>query len=429
MDKKVRKRMLCGVLAAALLLSGCGRDTSKKDSVSAAAVKTADALEIRNDGVIRSHLENNRNLNIQRTDRNVDTFRFYVENTEAMAGFASGGLTTDYQESIQRVMDVAFSSFANLEIHMLACPDGTDEPEWEEADLNEKMTRKVQNAAFYSDVEMPSSSPLAALAWEPESPFQENALTVLVSSFIEPGNDLNVLAEQIQGYFDKYENSAVCLMGITSRFQGDYYVIPYSVYTYGDHGVRTLIDKRVTKSAQAGGSSLVVGVDQVDGNPVIIAMSIGETTGVDFGDAGYESRINVEAVDPFRDVIVSELYQEIQGKHVVCQAPGNFSGELSRFSEMKLDENGILSFSPAVIAESMKAKDNGNIENGTDNSTSSGNTESTPDGEHADDATKLSTIADLEKLRNNSNGHFVLTQDISLGRQIAAALRLLRFCG
>lgn len=25
MDKKVRKRMLCGVLAAALLLSGCGR--------------------------------------------------------------------------------------------------------------------------------------------------------------------------------------------------------------------------------------------------------------------------------------------------------------------------------------------------------------------------------------------------------------------
>ena len=189
----------------------------------------------------------------------------------------------------------------------------------------------------------------------------------------------------------------------------------YSVYTYGDHGVRTLIDKRVTKSAQAGGSSLVVGVDQVDGNPVIIAMSIGETTGVDFGDAGYESRINVEAVDPFRDVIVSELYQEIQGKHVVCQAPGNFSGELSRFSEMKLDENGILSFSPAVIAESMKAKDNGNIENGTDNSTSNGNTESTPDGEHADDATKLSTIADLEKLRNNSNGHFVLTQDISLG--------------
>lgn len=38
MDKKVRKRMLCGVLAAALLLSGCGRvrsagggrDTSKR---------------------------------------------------------------------------------------------------------------------------------------------------------------------------------------------------------------------------------------------------------------------------------------------------------------------------------------------------------------------------------------------------------------
>ena len=245
MDKKVRKRMLCGVLAAALLLSGCGRvrsagggrDTSKKDSVSAAAVKTADALEIRNDGVIRSHLENNRNLNIQRTDRNVDTFRFYVENTEAMAGFASGGLTTDYQESIQRVMDVAFSSFANLEIHMLACPDGTDEPEWEEADLNEKMTRKVQNAAFYSDVKMPSSSPLAALAWEPESPFQENALTVLVSSFIEPGNDLNVLAEQIQGYFDKYENSAVCLMGITSRFQGDYYVIPY-----GDQSACRIVD-------------------------------------------------------------------------------------------------------------------------------------------------------------------------------------------
>ncbi|HBK26507.1 MAG TPA: hypothetical protein DDY90_07310 [Clostridiales bacterium] len=242
MDKKVRKRMLCGMLAAVLFLSGCGRarsggrGTSRSDTAKA-AVKTADALEIRNDGVIRSHLENNRSLNIHRTDRNADTFRLYVENTEAMAGFASGGLTTDYQESIQRVMDVAFGSFAELEIHMLACPDGTDEPEWAEAELNEKMTRRVQNTAFYSEVKMPGSSPLAALAWEPESPFQENALTVLVSSFIEPGNDLNVLAEQIQEYFDKYENSAACLMGITSRFQGDYYVIPY-----GDQPACRIVD-------------------------------------------------------------------------------------------------------------------------------------------------------------------------------------------
>ncbi len=243
MDKKVRKRMLCGMLAAVLFLSGCGRarsggsrSTSRSDTAKA-AVKTADALEIRNDGVIRSHLENNRNLNIHRTDRSADTFRLYVENTEAMAGFASGGLTTDYQESIQRVMDVAFGSFADLDIHMLACPDGTDEPEWEEAELNEKMTRKVQNAAFYSAVKMPESSPLAALAWESEAPFQENALTVLISSFIEPGNDLNVLAEQIKEYFDEYENSAACLMGITSRFQGDYYVIPY-----GDQPACRIVD-------------------------------------------------------------------------------------------------------------------------------------------------------------------------------------------
>ena len=189
----------------------------------------------------------------------------------------------------------------------------------------------------------------------------------------------------------------------------------YRVFTYGDNGIETLIDQRITKSEQAAGNTLVVGVDKVDGKPVIVAMSVGETTGVYFGDDGYESRINVEAVDPFRDVTVSELYQEIQGKRVVSQTPSDFSEELSRYSEMKLDEYGVLSFSPAVIAQRTKVKDNGYIKNNTDDSAASGNMETTADSGYAGCVTELSTAADLEKLRSNPNGHFVLTQDISLG--------------
>ena len=235
MRKKVGRRVFCGILAAVTLLSGCGgrqqasggREKSQAESGGAATVKTADALEIRSDSVIQSHLDDNKKLDIRRMDREAQAFRLYVENTEAMAGFASGDVTTNYQESVQRIMDVAFNNFSELELHMLAYPDGSEELEWAEVDLYEKSTRKMQDAAFYSDVTMPSSSPLAALAWESEEPFQENALTVLVSSFIEPGNDLNALSDQIQDYFDKFENSAVCLMGITSQFKGDFYVIPY----------------------------------------------------------------------------------------------------------------------------------------------------------------------------------------------------------
>ena len=171
----------------------------------------------------------------------------------------------------------------------------------------------------------------------------------------------------------------------------------YSVYTYRAGKVKTLISKRVTRAEQAAGNYLVVGADKVDGKPVVVTMYTGETTGVNFGDPGYEGEIYVEAVDPFADKVLATLSQQFRGESILSQTPSNFYNEISRFSAMTLDENGVLTFSPAVIAQSIP----------------DANTENTGSGGNSG-YIELSTAADLEKLRTNPNGNFVLVQDITV---------------
>ena len=127
----------------------------------------------------------------------------------------------------------------------------------------------------------------------------------------------------------------------------------YSVYTYGDNGVEALITERVTPLSPASGCWITIGVGHVDGIPRLVAMYKGETTGNFFGDSDYEAGIDVQAVDPFSDVMLSELHQEIRGSTIVSESPKDFSKEVQRYEELKLDENGVLSFSPTVYAQIM----------------------------------------------------------------------------
>ena len=226
-----QKRICCAVLSVLMLLSGCGRRqtsgggrASQKSSGNAPVVRAAESLEVRKDGVIQSHLDNNRNLNTQRVERQADTFHLYIENTETMEGFVSPKVTTSFQESIQRLMDVSYNGFTKMDARMLVYADDIGELEWEKTELNKKFVRKMLDKSFYSGNTLPDVSPLAALTWESPSPFEANALTVIVSDFVEPGNDLSALALEIEAYFDKYENSAACVMGITSSFEGTFHV-------------------------------------------------------------------------------------------------------------------------------------------------------------------------------------------------------------
>lgn len=237
MKKTLTGRILCGLLSVTLLLSGCGRrssgggNNSGKTSGADAVVHAASSLEIRQDPVIQAHLENNRNISTERQEHHADTFHLYIENTESMAGFVSDNTTTEFQEGLQSLMDVAYSNFENINAHMLTYSQEYEELEWEEAELDKKLLRKMQTPEFYEGNPMPEISALEDLSWGKKSAFEAKGVTVLVSNFVEPGNDLNALVVGIESYFDEYPNTAACIMAVTSRFKGELHV-PYDGGTY-----------------------------------------------------------------------------------------------------------------------------------------------------------------------------------------------------
>ena len=66
----------------------------------------------------------------------------------------------------------------------------------------------------------------------------------------------------------------------------------FSVYTYGESGLQTLISDWPTRCVIAGGNDLVIGADSRDGQPVVVALYRGETTSANFGDVGYEGGVD-----------------------------------------------------------------------------------------------------------------------------------------
>lgn len=267
MNRTHRKRLACAVLASLMLLTGCGRRASsggdgstQKESGTATVIRPASNLELRNDPVIQSHLENNRNLDITRNTREATNFHFYIENTETMMGFAATSARNNFKEGVQSLLDVARNSFSDLDAHSLVYSNAEAALLWEEADLNDRFVRKLQTKSFY-DKPVAEISALDELVWE-SCAYDEYGVTAIVSNFVEPGNNLNALSVAIETYFDKYENSAACVMGITSWFEGDFHIpfdggnnltyritsfssnVPYYIVMFGpEASVRQTVEK------------------------------------------------------------------------------------------------------------------------------------------------------------------------------------------
>lgn len=233
MKRQARKRLLCGMLSTIMLLTGCAQrgvpaseeSPSKGGTNSVSAVSAAD-LNIRRDSVIQGHLENNRNIVTQRVDREAKEFCLYVENSKMMEGFipGAGSASSAYQETVQSLKDVISNGgFQEKEAYVLSSVSKGEEPEWKSADLDATLNR-MHRRDLYAGVEVPEVSPLEVM----EHPFGENLLTVIVTNLMEPNNDLNAIVGRIRSYFDKYENSAACLMEISSEFEGTYYIPSYA---------------------------------------------------------------------------------------------------------------------------------------------------------------------------------------------------------
>lgn len=357
MNKVYRRRFFCVVLSALMLLSGCGRrgasggdGTSQKTSGAASPVKVASNLEIRNDGVIQSHLNNNRNLSTERIERQADTFHFYIENTETMEGFVSASVTTDYQESIQRLMDVAYSSFGKMDAHMLVYSDDIEELEWERTELDKKFIRKLQTQALYAGNALPEVSPLEALTWEAESPFEENGLTVIVSNFVEPGNDLNALAVEIESYFDKYENSSACLMGITSHFEGNFHV-PYD-----------------------GGKNTTYCINDFSGDAPFYMVMVGPETAVRETAQNLADRLQTKGIMPAYSIYSNNVYAQILAEPLTFDVIGDLKSKKApsyiirsyNTGELYEDDAGNAYFSSSLgRVETLDSSTSGNISTST----------------------------------------------------------------
>ena len=139
---------------------------------------------------------------------------------------------------------------------------------------------------------------------------------------------------------------------IYDEFEGPIYA--YSVYTYGESGLQTLISNRPTLGIVAAGCNLVIGADQMDGQPVVVVLSSDGGTGDSFGDEGYTCYIHVEAVNPFTGQCLEKLDQEIQGFRAIDCSGGSISERVGHYTYLTLDENGILTF-PQVQAATPSA--------------------------------------------------------------------------
>lgn len=124
----------------------------------------------------------------------------------------------------------------------------------------------------------------------------------------------------------------------------------FSVYTYGESGLQTLISDWPTRCVIAGGNDLVIGADRRDGQSVVVALYRGETTSANFSDVGYEGEIHVEAVNPFTGQLLEELDQEMMGGNTIYHSDGELSEKVSHYTYLTLDENGILTFPRAQAA-------------------------------------------------------------------------------
>ena len=162
--------------------------------------------------------------------------------------------------------------------------------------------------------------------------------------------DGNGIPELILATYVTYETAGLQWEGreIYDEFEGPIYA--YSVYTYGESGLRTLISERPTLGIVAAGCDLIIGADQMDGQPVVVVLSTDGGTGDSFGDEMYTCYIHAEAVNPFTGQCLEKLDQEIRGSRAIDRSGGNLPERVSHYTYLTLDENGILTFPQAQAA-------------------------------------------------------------------------------
>lgn len=178
--------------------------------------QTATTWSPETDPVIREHIAALKGLKEEKTIRRASHLDLYVENTEAMAGFLSSNGITEYVQSVQALFDAMDGSYSSTAHYLI---NGSSGLHWISSAVNNAFRQDVQSLAFYKDNLFPEESALGQL-FENATPFAEDSLTLIVSGFVEPRFDLSPLSRGIEQYFGNYPDSAACIVGIHSGFNG-----------------------------------------------------------------------------------------------------------------------------------------------------------------------------------------------------------------
>lgn len=225
------KYAVSGLLLLSMLLTGCaGERTGNPGSSMAdgngistqesAAAPADGSWSLESDSAVVAHAEHNDRLKEKKAPRIAEKFALYVENTEGMAGFVPPNSSTGYVESIQAIFDTVNRDY-EMSANYLTRTGGAGELTWTNAAMDDGFKYDLLSTKFYENNVLTNPGPLANLFRDGATPFEEDSLTMLVSNFAEPGFNLTPLSKGIELYFDNYEQSAACVIGVSSDFRGD----------------------------------------------------------------------------------------------------------------------------------------------------------------------------------------------------------------
>ncbi len=238
---KMFKQLICMILAAAIVLSFSGCSMERPDRPTRTTDETLERTETvqtepdeeqtesspgnrdnsflwsaETDSIVCEHMEGLRALKAEKIARKATNLDLYVENTEAMVGFLPPNVTTEYTQSVRALFDAVTDAYSTTAHYLVG---GSSQLHWVSGPMDDAFRRDVQSLSFYQDNTFTSDSPLGKL-FQGTTPFEENNLTLIVTSFKEPGFDLNPLSRGIEKYFRSFTDSAACIVAFQSDFNG-----------------------------------------------------------------------------------------------------------------------------------------------------------------------------------------------------------------
>lgn len=314
------KRMIGLLLLAALLLgmAGCSMERTGTSRSSAARTtnapeeienQIADATEAtegrrenttwsaETDPVIQEHIAALSALKEEKPTRRASHLELYVENTEAMAGFLPSSGITEYLQSVQALFDAMDGNYSSTAHYLIGGSSGLH---WISSAMNSTFRRDVQSLAFYQENIFPAESAMGQL-FQNATPFAEDGLTLIVSSFIEPQFDLSPLSRGIEQYFGNFSDSAACIIGIHSSFNGG-----MTRYTQEFIGADLVIP---SDSASYNVPSFYVR-DYIGTLPVYIVM-VGPEADVQKFLTTYEKQLTTAGVEYTKSLYTNNVYDQI----------------------------------------------------------------------------------------------------------------------